>query len=191
VSRNTLLLGLIGANLDASRSPAMHEQEAAAHGLCCVYQRVDLDRLRLSVDALPELVTAAGRMGFAGLNMTHPCKQAVLPLLTDISDEARSIGSVNTVVFDGNRRLGYNTDWSGFRQNLLNGLPEAPLGRVVQIGAGGAGAATAYATLRLGARELIIVDTIDERARVLSERFAKMFSRSVAFFIASCGSLGG
>jgi shikimate dehydrogenase len=157
----------------------MHEQEAEAHGFCCIYQRVDLERLSLSVDALPELVTAAGRMGFAGLNLTHPCKQAALPLLTDLSDDARAIGSVNTLVFDGNRRVGHNTDWSGFRQSLIDGLPNAPLGRIVQVGAGGAGAATAYAALRLGARELIIVDTVNERARALSSRFARMFSRSV------------
>jgi shikimate dehydrogenase len=109
----TLLLGLIGAGIDASRSPAMHEEEAAAHGLRCVYQRIDLDRLGLTAEDLPGLLTAAERMGFAGVNVTHPCKQAVMPFLTDCSDEARAIGSVNTVVFAGGRRAGYNTDCRG------------------------------------------------------------------------------
>jgi len=171
----TLLLGLIGAGIDASRSPAMHEEEAAAHGLRCVYQRIDLDRLGLTAEALPGLLTGAEHMGFAGLNVTHPCKQAVLPLLTDLSDEARAIGSVNTVVFAGGRRAGYNTDWSGFRQSVRDRLPGVDLGRVVQLGAGGAGAATAYATLDLGVRELVVVDTIHERASSLANRLAAAF----------------
>lgn len=171
----SLLIGLIGAGIDASRSPAMHEEEAAANGLHCVYQRIDLDRLGLTAEALPELLTAAERMGFAGLNITHPCKQTVMPLLTDLSDDARAIGSVNTVVFNGGRRVGHNTDWPGFRQSVQDGLPGAALGRIVQLGAGGAGAATAYAMLDLGARELIVIDTIDERARALANRLAGVF----------------
>ena len=170
----TLLLGLIGTGIDASRSPAMHEGEAAAHGLRCIYQRIDLARLGLTSETLPELLTAAERMGFAGLNVTHPCKQAVMPLLTDLSDHARAIGSVNAVVFDGGRRVGYNTDWWGFRQSVLEHLPGAALGRVVQLGAGGAGAATAYAALQLGVRELLVVDTIHERACALADRMAEM-----------------
>jgi shikimate dehydrogenase len=171
----SLLLGLIGAGIDASRSPAMHEEEAAANGLRCVYRRVDLNHLGLTAEALPELLTAAERMGFAGLNITHPCKQAVMPLLTDLSDDARAIGSVNTVVFNGGRRVGHNTDWPGFRQSVQEGLPGAALDRVVQLGAGGAGAATAYATLDLGARELIVIDTVHERARSLADRLAPVF----------------
>src|SRR5262245_15355588 len=146
----TLLLGLIGAGIEASRSPAMHEAEAAAHGVRCIYQRIDLNGLGLGGEVLPDLLTAAERMGFAGLNITHPCKQAVMPLLTAISDHARAIGSVNTVVFDAGRRTGHNTDWCAFRRSCAEQLPDASFGRVVQLGAGGAGAATAYAVLDLG-----------------------------------------
>ena len=176
---DTLLLGLVGADIEASRSPAMHEGEAAAHGLRCIYRRVDLTRLELTCDALSELLTAARRLGFAGLNITHPCKQSVMPFLTDLSDESRAIGSVNTVVFDGDRRIGHNTDCYGFRQSFIDRLPGAALGRVAQLGAGGAGAATGFAALELGARELVIVDTNHERARSLAERLAKTFSRPV------------
>jgi shikimate dehydrogenase len=176
----TLLLGLIGADIDASRSPAMHEGEAAAHGLRCIYQRIDLARLGLTGEALPDLLTAAERTGFSGLNITHPCKQSVMPLLTDLSDEARTVGSVNTIVFDGNKRIGHNTDWWAFRQSFLEHLHGAALGRIVQLGAGGAGAATAYAALMLGVHELIVVDTIHERARSLAARLATTFSRHVS-----------
>jgi shikimate dehydrogenase len=99
----------------------------------------------------------------------------VLPLLTDLSDEARAIGSVNTVVFAGGRRAGYNTDWSGFRQSVRDGLAGVGFGRVVQLGAGGAGSATAYASLDLGARELIVIDTVHDRARSLADRLAEAF----------------
>ncbi len=102
-----------------------------------------------------------------------------MPLLTDLSDEARAIGSVNTVVFAGGRRAGHNTDWSGFRQSVRDRLPGAGFGRVVQLGAGGAGAATAYAMLDLGVRELIVVDTIHERASSLANRLAAAFSGRV------------
>ena len=185
---DALLLGLIGSGIGASRSPAMHEGEAAAHGLRCIYQLVDLAQLGLAADALPDLITAAERMGFTGLNITHPCKQSVIPLLTGLSDDAQAIGSVNTVVFDAGRRVGHNTDWYGFRRNLVEQLPGAALHRIVQLGAGGAGAATAYAALDLGARELIIVDTIHERARVLADRMAATFSRNVR--AVSAGDLG-
>jgi shikimate dehydrogenase len=176
---DSLLLGLIGADIEASRSPAMHEGEAAAHGLRCVYQRIDLTRLGLTCAALPELLTAAQRLGFAGLNITHPCKQSVMGFMTDLSDEARAIGSVNTVVLDGDRRIGHNTDCYGFKQGFKDQLSGAALGRIAQLGAGGAGAATGYAALELGAQELVIVDTIHERARSLAERLAAAFSRPV------------
>jgi shikimate dehydrogenase len=184
-----LLLGLIGSGIGASRSPAMHEGEAAAHGLRCRYQLIDLAQLGLAADALPDLIIAAERMGFGGLNITHPCKHAVVPLLTSLSDEARAIGSVNTVVLDAGTRIGHNTDWLGFRRSLAEQLPGAALDRIVQLGAGGAGAATAYAVLDAGARELIIVDTIFERASSLADRMATTFARSVSAVTA--GNLGG
>jgi shikimate dehydrogenase len=176
---DTLLLGLIGADIEASRSPAMHEGEAAGHGLRCIYQRIDLTRLGLTCTALPELLTAARRLGFAGVNITHPCKQSAIGFMTDLSDEARAIGSVNTVVFDDDRRIGHNTDCYGFKRNFTDYLSGAALGRIAQLGAGGAGAATGYAALELGARELVIVDAIQERARSLAERLAATFSRPV------------
>ena len=73
----SILLGLIGYGIQASLTPAMHEREAAEQGLRCIYQRIDLQQLGLGVEVLPDLLTAAERMGFAGLNITFPCKQAV------------------------------------------------------------------------------------------------------------------
>src|SRR5471032_3371495 len=94
----SLLLGLIGSGIQASRTPAMHEREGAEQGLRVIYKLIDLDKLGLQADALPELLLAAERMGFAGLNITHPCKQRILPLLDELSPDARALGAVNTVV---------------------------------------------------------------------------------------------
>jgi shikimate dehydrogenase len=77
----------------------MHETEAAEHGLRLHYQLIDLDRAGVGLEALPTLIAAAKWMGFAGLNITYPCKQAVLAQLDELSEEARAMGAVNTVVF--------------------------------------------------------------------------------------------
>jgi shikimate dehydrogenase len=170
-----LLLGLIGSGIQASLTPAMHEREAAEHGLLGLYQRIDLELLGVGAEALPELLCAAEKMGFAGLNITHPCKQAVLPLLTDLSDDARALGAVNTVVLRGGKRTGHNTDWLAFGDSFRRGLPDAGIERVEQLGAGGAGAATAYAMLKQGAGHLTIFDLDTARGAGLAARCAALF----------------
>src|SRR6185312_5545899 len=92
-----------------------------------------------------ELLTAARRLGFNGLNITHPCKQLVLEHLDEVSSDARRLGAVNTVIIRDGRLIGHNTDFSGFAAALASGLPCAKLDGVVQLGAGGAGSAVAYA----------------------------------------------
>ncbi len=146
-SRPALLVGLIGAGIGASLTPALHERECAEQGLRSIYRLLDLERLGLNAGALPELLKAAEWMGFAGLNITHPCKQAVIPLLHELSEDARALGAVNTVVLRDGKRIGHNTDWWGFAEGFRRGLPDAKRDRVVQIGAGGAGSAVAHALL--------------------------------------------
>ena len=121
-------------------------REGAAQGLNYVYRLIDIETLGLSAVALPELITAARRFGFAGLNITHPCKQSVIPLLDELAEDARTIGAVNTVVFATNgRTVGHNTDWSGFAEKLRRELADAPRARVVQLGAGVPGSGSARA----------------------------------------------
>ena len=169
------LLGLIGTGIQASLTPVMHMQEAEALGFRHVYRLIDLTELGLGVEALPDLLTAAERMGFNGLNITHPCKQLVLPLLHELSDDARAIGAVNTVVFKDGKRIGHNTDASGFAAAFRRGLPDARLDRVVQFGAGGAGCAVANAALGLGAGCLTLVDTDAARAADLAASLCARF----------------
>lgn len=164
-----LLCGLIGAGIQRSLTPAMQEEEARAQGLQLHYQLIDLDLRGLGPEALPGLLDAVRTIGFAGLNITFPCKQAVIPLLDELSDEARAMGAVNTVVHRDGRLVGHNTDGSGWRWGFERLLPGADIGRVVLLGAGGAGSAIAHALLRMGVGQLVIVDADVSRARALAE----------------------
>ncbi len=170
-----LLLGLIGAGIQRSLAPALQEEEARHHGLRLHYQLIDLDAAGVGVEALPGLIAAARVMGFAGFNVTYPCKQSVIPLLDALSEEARTIGAVNTVVREGNRLVGHNTDGPGWSWGFRRALPQADLARVVLLGAGGAGSACADAVLRLGAERLVVVDQVAARADELALRLNSHF----------------
>ncbi|MXQ14328.1 shikimate dehydrogenase [Microvirga makkahensis] len=176
----SVLAGLVGAGIQASRTPALHEREGAEQGLRYVYKLIDLEALSLDAGALPEILTAAQRFGFAGLNITYPCKQTVIPLLDDLSPDAASLGAVNTVVLKGGRRIGHNTDLWGFAESFRRELPDVRRDRVVQFGAGGAGAAVAHALLSLGAGQVSIIDTHEERAEDLAATLRKRFGHNRA-----------
>lgn len=178
MSGTSFLIGLIGQGIGGSLSPAMHEREGSLQGFNYVYRRLDLDALGLTVDALPELLDAAERMGYDGLNITHPCKQRVIAHLDTLSDDARALGAVNTVRFAGGKRSGHNTDWSGFAKSFRRGLAGAPMERVVQLGAGGAGAAVAHAALMLGAQALTLFDVEPSRAAALAAELQARFPAS-------------
>jgi shikimate dehydrogenase len=171
----SVLVGLVGSGIAASRTPRLHEREGAEQGLRYVYRLIDLDELKLGSEALADILTAAQRFGFAGLNITHPCKQAVIPLLDELSPDATALGAVNTVVLTNGRRIGYNTDRSGFAASFERELSDASLTDVVQFGAGGGGAAVADALLGLGVSRLSLIDTQRERAEMLADALCKRF----------------
>jgi len=172
VAKTRFLVGLIGEGIQESLSPALHEEEARRQGLTLHYQLIDLAQDGRSVADLSHLIESGKAAGFDGLNITHPCKQAVLPLLTELSDDARAIGAVNTVVFHDDRRKGFNTDCSGFAVSFRQELDDAARRRVVLLGAGGAGAAVAHALVGLGVEHLLIVDRDHERAETLARSIA-------------------
>ncbi len=180
--RPSVLLGLIGQDIQRSRTPELQMREAEEQGLRCVYRLMDLTVLNLGIAALPELLSGCERAGFDGLNITHPCKQAVIPLLDDLSDDARALGAVNTVLFRNGRRVGHNTDWSGFAEPFRARMQGASLASVVQLGAGGAGAAVAHAALVLGAERLTLFDIDPARAEAVAANLARHFGpgRAVA-----------
>lgn len=164
----SFLTGLIGSGIGPSLSPALHEAEAAHHGLRCVYRLVEVGD-----DDVGDLLAMAVRLGFDGLNVTHPCKQSVIPHLDELSPDAAELGAVNTVVFRDGRAIGHNTDWRGFAQSFARGLPGASLDRVVLLGAGGAGTAVAHALLTMGAGHILVVDEDEDRARTLARRLGE------------------
>lgn len=165
------LIGLVGTGIGPSLSPALHEREASRLGLPYVYRLIEV----AGAGEAGEMVRAARRLGFDGLNITHPCKRAVLPHLDELSADAATLGAVNTVVFDGGRAVGHNTDWTGFAESFTRGLPGAPTGRVTLLGAGGAGAAVGHALLTLGTGELTVVDADPERGRTLAGELTARF----------------
>jgi shikimate dehydrogenase len=169
------LVGILGRGIGASRTPAMHEREGARLGMRYTYVLVDFDQLGLPDASLADVLAAAGASGFAGLNVTHPFKQAIIPHLDTLSRNAGAIGAVNTVVFSGGRTSGHNTDCWGFAESFRDGMQGVALDRVVQFGAGGAGAAVAHALMELGVAHLSIIDSDPNRAVQLAAAMASVF----------------
>ncbi|NQX11201.1 shikimate dehydrogenase [Microbacteriaceae bacterium VKM Ac-2855] len=174
-STRSYLVGLVGAGISESLTPAMHEREAALHGLDYEYRILNLLTLGRAPEEIGEILHEVRVAGYAAVNVTHPCKQLVIPYLDRLTPDAARLGAVNLVVFGADGAVGHNTDWTGFRRAFCDGLPGATLERVLQFGAGGAGAATAYAALDLGAHSLVLIDAALERAaglaRTLQDRF--------------------
>lgn len=183
----TRLLGLIGSDISLSRTPRLHEVEGLAQGHPTVYRRLDTALPGLADVTLSELLVSAVNLGFDGLNITHPHKQAVVELLDAVDDRARALGSVNTVVIRDGETTGYNTDVSGFARGLATGLPDADLSEVVQIGAGGAGAAVAHALAEAGVGRLILADMDSARAGSLAESVNLAAGREVCTAVPARG----
>lgn len=169
------VVGLIGRGIQMSRTPAMHEAEGAARGLSYVYRLLDADAMGTSPPSLTELLRFAEYFGFSGLNVTYPYKQEILPLLDELSDNARQVGAVNTVVLRNGRRRGHNTDVWGFAESFRRGMAGAKRDDVLILGAGGAGAAVAHALLDCGVGRLLVSDVDAARADALSARLSARF----------------
>jgi shikimate dehydrogenase len=171
--RPSFLVGLIGSGIGGSLSPAMHEHEGDMHGMRYLYKSIDLDRLNLGPDDLPDLLLAAERMGFTGLNITYPCKQAVIEHLDELSDAAVQIGAVNTVVFSKGRRIGHNTDAWGFFESFRKEIAaKCAHDNILLLGAGGAGSAVSHALMTQTKCRLEVFDIDNARVNDFVERLA-------------------
>jgi shikimate dehydrogenase len=156
-SARRFLTGLIGAPIAQSASPAMHEQAGDALDIRCHYHLIEI--AGVGTAELRALLDGIRRIGFAGVNVTFPYKEAVVPLLDELSPAARAIGAVNTVVIRDDRLVGYNTDATGFERAVSDLVKTSGRGPVALIGAGGVGKAIAHALAGLGIAELGIFDT--------------------------------
>jgi shikimate dehydrogenase len=138
---------VLGSPIAHSLSPVLHRAAYAALGLGWSYEAIECDEGGLA---------AVLDRPWAGLSLTMPLKRAVLPLLDEVSDLARAVGGVNTVVFDAERRRGFNTDVHGIVAALAEAGVPAP-GSAVVLGAG-ATACSALAALReLGLGKAVVV----------------------------------
>jgi shikimate dehydrogenase len=165
-SGRRFLTGLIGAPISQSASPAMHEQAGDALGVRCHYHLIEI--AGAGTAELRALLDGIKRIGFAGVNVTFPYKEAVIPLLDDLSPVARAIGAVNTVVVRDQRLVGYNTDATGFERAVGDLVKASGHGPVALIGAGGVGKAIAHALAALGIAELRIFDTDRAKAEQIA-----------------------
>src|SRR4051812_28538351 len=163
-----LLLGLIGSPIMSSAAPAMHEAAAQALGLRAQYRLIDIagaDRAKLSA-----MLEGVRLLGFSGVNVTFPYKEAVIPLLDALAPATAAIGTANTVVVREGKLTGHNTDATGFAaafKAVLDNPGDAP---VALIGAGGVGRAIGFAMAELGTRALRIVDRETDKANALAAR---------------------
>ena len=161
-------MGLLGAPISHSASPAMHERAAEALGLRCHYHLIEI--AGAGREQLKGVLEGVRRLGFAGINVTFPYKEAVLDLLDEISPDAAPIGAVNLVLVRDGRLIGHNTDRSGFARAVAPLVSASSHGAVALIGAGGVGRAIAFALAGLGIRELRIFDSEPGKAAHLAER---------------------
>ncbi|MFH6781843.1 MULTISPECIES: shikimate dehydrogenase [Methylobacterium] len=165
-----ILLGLIGSPIAHSASPAMHEAAAEAVGLRAHYQLIDVP----GADAaqLRGLLSCLRPIGFSGVNVTYPYKEAVLPLLDDLSPGAKAVGAVNTIVVRDGGLTGHNTDTTGFARALTQAFGPNPEGPVAVIGAGGVGKAVAVALARFPGLEIRMVDADPAKAEAVAAALA-------------------
>ena len=178
INGRTQLIGLIGWPVSHSFSPAMHNAAAQAAGLNYVYLPLPVrpENVATAVTALPTL-------GFRGVNVTIPHKQAVMPLLDEIDPAAAAIGAVNTIVVEsgqgsGDQRslgaggqgsmVGYNTDWSGFLADLA-ALAVPVAGRdCLVLGAGGSARAVVYGLMTAGARVRVLARRVEQAQQLIT-----------------------
>lgn len=159
--------GVIGHPVAHSLSPLMHTTAYSLLGLECTYDAYDV-----SPDSLPQALKHFEDRGFSGLNVTIPNKERVLSLVQDLSDEARAVGAVNTILFENGRRRGENTDVYGISKSLEPCREMFEGGKVLLLGAGGSSRAIVYTLLtRFRPAEIVIVNRNPSRAEELVAHF--------------------
>jgi shikimate dehydrogenase len=167
IEQNYIRVALVGEDISASLTPAMHEAEGKELGLHYSYRLIDTNSNATKIQSLAEIIAKAQSNGYAGLNITFPYKIQVLQCLDKISRNTKMLGAANTVVFSGDRKIGYNTDITGFYESFRREMSGAIKDRVLLLGAGGAGVAVAFALANLGVRELLIYDIDADQTKTL------------------------
>lgn len=170
------LVGLIGQGIEHSLTPDLHMREARHFGLDYEFRLIDLLDQDLKFEEALDRVIATG---YDAVNVTFPYKQVAMGLCGNQSTEVQEIGATNLMLGLQNQIRLENSDASGFHFALENGLAGATKRNVLQVGAGGAGAATAYALLKWGAKQLFIADLDFSKALALVENYKKVFPNQI------------
>lgn len=171
IEGSTRITGLFGYPVRHTFSPAMHNAAFAELGMDYAYLPFEVESRHLQA-----AVAALIPLGIVGVNVTIPHKEAVMPLLHEISEEAALIGSVNTIHVSGERLKGYNTDAYGYETSLSQeGAFDLAGKRIFVLGAGGAARAVSFQSALAGAAEMVIADVIDARAKALGAAVLEAF----------------
>lgn len=182
MSPSPIKLGLIGDNIAASSSPALHRIAGRLSGRTVTY---DLLRPADRGASFEEVLAWAETAGFRGVNVTYPYKERVVAHV-DVPDPAvRAIGACNTVLFGTKRPVGWNTDYSGFMAAYRHGFGQRLPGRVAMAGAGGVGRAIAFALCQLGASELRLFDIDMEKSKAMAQALRALPSATTVTTAAS------
>jgi len=168
----SIRLGLIGDNIAASLSPALHRLAGEMCGLDVRYDLLVPRELNLDFDATFD---RARDSGYRGLNITYPYKERVLARVRIDDPRIRAIAACNTLVFDGENAVGTNTDYSGFLGAYRANFGAAPPGRVAMAGCGGVGKAIGFALAELDAKTLHLFDTDRSKAGELARALAVIY----------------
>jgi shikimate dehydrogenase len=163
-------LGIIGHQISYTLSPAMHTEAIRVLGLSGTYGVFDV-----AAGMLPGLITAMRKENIRGANVTQPHKETVIRFLDELSDDARALGAVNTIINTNGVLRGENTDVDGVRASLLPYRNEIRDHAVLVFGAGGASRAVIYAAAECGPSTIMIRNRDHGRALQLVDMFRRMF----------------
>ncbi|MBF0517206.1 MAG: shikimate dehydrogenase [Nitrospirae bacterium] len=168
ITSKTKLAGLIGKPVGHSLSPAMHNAAFKELGMDCRYLAFPVDKERLG-----DAIRSIRALNFLGANITIPYKEMAIEFLDDCHEEAKFIGAVNTIVNDGSRLIGHNTDGRGFMKSMEEAAVSLKDKRVFMSGAGGAARALTY-YIANNAVNLKIFDTDTQKLNALVASLKKI-----------------
>jgi shikimate dehydrogenase len=169
IQGSTKIVGLFGYPVHHTFSPAMHNAAFTTLGMDYVYLPFEV-----RPNDLNQAVSSLIPLGIAGVNVTIPHKERVIPFLDEISEEAALIGSVNTIRVRDRKLKGFNTDAYGFETALKEeGRMSLASRKIFVMGAGGASRAVCFQSAMSGAKELVIADVLVDRAEALGHAVAE------------------
>ena len=170
ISANTRLCALLGDPVRHSLSPLVHNRWYKEHGIDAVYLALPVAKGQVAL-----ALKALAATGAIGANITVPHKQEALKACDHLTEEARQVGAVNSILFQRTGITGDNTDAQGFAQDLRKHAPRSSFAKVCLWGAGGAAQAVLVALKDLGAKEVLIINRTRDKADNLVQSFKKEY----------------